>query len=64
MGGGYNDTIQKPSFLLKEREKEIYLNGEVSCLKEVPGFGGQGRRAVKKTNICLKCLQVDDDLRL
>ena len=31
-GGGamYNETISKPSFLMKgEKEKEIYLNGEV-----------------------------------
>lgn len=27
---GYTDTISKPSFLLKEKEKEVYLNGEVT----------------------------------
>lgn len=25
----YGDTISKPSFLIKEKEKEIFLNGEV-----------------------------------
>ena len=40
--GGYNDTISKPNFLMKEREKEIYLNGEVTIRKDVPGFNGQG----------------------
>lgn len=63
MGMGYNDTISKPSFLLKEKEKEVFLNGEVTHLKDVPGFGGNGRRTVKKTTVCLKCLQVDDNLR-
>lgn len=66
-GGGYNETISKPSFLLKEKEKEVFLNGEVTTLRDVPGFGigsnNNGRRQVKKTNVCLKCLQVDDNLR-
>jgi hypothetical protein len=42
-GGMYNETISKPSFLIKgEKEKEIFLNGEVSELKKVPGFNGGG----------------------
>lgn len=60
---GYNETITKPSFLLKEKEKEVFLNGEVTQLKDVPGYGGNGKRTIKKTNVCLKCLQVDDNLR-
>lgn len=37
-GGMYNETISKPSFLMKgEKEKEIFLNGEVSELKKIPG---------------------------
>jgi hypothetical protein len=59
----YNETISKPSFLLKEKEKEIFLNGEVQELKKVPGFGGQGQRAIKKTIVCLKCLEVDENLK-
>jgi hypothetical protein len=31
----YNETISKPSFLLKEKEREVYLNGEVKELKKV-----------------------------
>jgi hypothetical protein len=64
-GGNYNETISKPSFLLKENEKEVYLNGEIVIIsnKEVPNFGGNGTRKIKKTMVCLKCLQVDDNLR-
>jgi hypothetical protein len=49
--------------LLKEKEKEVFLNGEVAVLKDVPGIGGTGLRSVKKTTVCLKCLEVDDNLR-
>jgi len=28
-GGGYGETISKPTFILKEKEKEIFLNGEL-----------------------------------
>ena len=59
----YNETISKPSFLLKEKEKEIFLNGEVQEVKRVNGYGGQGQRAIKKTMVCLKCLQVEEGLR-
>jgi hypothetical protein len=69
-GSGYNETISKPTFLLKEKEKDVYLNGEVTALKEVPGYNDSSlgnvkpmRRTIKKTNVCLKCLQVDDNLR-
>lgn len=73
-GGGnmYNETISKPSFLMKgEKEKEVFLNGEVSELRKVPGFvkmtangplHGQ-QRGVRRTIVCLKCLQVDDNLK-
>ena len=60
---GYNETISKPTFLLKEKEKEVFLNGEVTMLKDVPGLGGNGTRSVKKTMVSLKCLEVDDNLR-
>ena len=37
----YQETISKPSFLMKgEKEKEVFLNGEVSELKKVPGHIG------------------------
>jgi len=48
---------------MKEKEKEVFLNGEVTTVKDVPSVGGKGSRAVKKTNFCLKCLHVDDNLR-
>ena len=63
----YSETISKPSFLLKEKEKEIFLNGEVQEVKKVPAFiGGNNpnvQRSVRKAIVCLKCLQVDDNLR-
>lgn len=38
-GPMYNETISKPTFLTKgEKEKEVFLNGEVQELKKVPGF--------------------------
>ena len=60
----YNETISKPSFLLKERDREIYLNGEV---KEVPktqlgALAGHVSKAIKRCMICMKALQVDDQL--
>ena len=51
----YNDTISKPSFLLKENEKEVFLNGEVKELKKVQ-IGGQNVKTIKKTLVCLKAL--------
>jgi hypothetical protein len=30
----YGETISKPSFLLKEKEKEIFLNGELQFTKK------------------------------
>ena len=37
--GMYNETISKPTFLLKgEKEKEVFLNGEVQEMKKVPGY--------------------------
>ncbi len=40
----YNETISKPSFLGKqsEKEKEVFLNGEVQEIKKVNGFIGVG----------------------
>jgi hypothetical protein len=31
----YNETISKPSFMKGEKEKEIFLNGEVQEIKKV-----------------------------
>lgn len=50
----YNDTISKPTFLLKEKEREVYLNGEVKELKKV--VVGQNTKTIKKTVVCLKAL--------
>lgn len=61
-GAMYNETISMPSFLMNgEKEKEVFLNGEVAELKKVPGFTGPGgthgqQRGVRKTTVCLKCL--------
>jgi hypothetical protein len=57
----YGDTISKPSFLIKEKEKEIFLNGEVQLIKKTHGYGEQGR-TIKKTIICLKCINVETTL--
>ena len=35
----YGETISKPSFILKEKEKEIFLNGELQMLKKNIGYG-------------------------
>ena len=55
---GYGETIAKPTFIIKEKEREVFLNGEVQNLKKNVGFGEQGR-CLKKTVLCLKCLSVD-----
>ena len=57
----YGDTISKPSFILKEKEKEIFLNGEVQFFKKTMGYGEQGR-TFKKTVLCLKGLAVETSL--
>jgi len=57
----YGETISKPSFIIKEKEKEIYLNGELQLTKKTHGFGEQGR-IMKKTIICLKALSVEGGL--
>lgn len=57
----YGETISKPSFLIKEKEKEIFLNGEVQLIKKNYGYGEQGR-TIKKTIICLKCINVENTL--
>ena len=59
----YGETIHKPSFLIKEKEKEIFLNGEVQLIKKTHGYGEQGR-TIKKTIICLKCINVENNLNL
>ena len=59
----YGETIHKPTFLIKEKEKEIFLNGEVQLIKKTHGFGEQGR-TIKKTIICLKCINVESNLNL
>ncbi len=57
----YAETISKPTFLIKEKEKEIFLNGEVQLIKKTHGYGEQGR-TIKKTIICLKCINVENTL--
>lgn len=61
-GAGYGETIAKPTYIMKEKEREIYLNGEVQSMKKNVGFGEQGR-SLKKTILCLKCLSVDTNLK-
>jgi len=65
MGGpgdsGYGATISKPSFVIKDKEKEIFLNGELQVQKKTMGFGEQGR-LMKKTALCLKGLSVETEL--
>ena len=51
----YGETISKPSFMLKDREKEIFLNVEVQLTRKTQGYGEQGR-SIKKAIICLKAL--------
>ena len=29
MASGYGETIAKPTYIVKEKEREIFLNGEV-----------------------------------
>ena len=56
--GGYGETISKPTFILKEKEKEIFLNGELQLQKKTHGYGEMGRM-MKKTCLCLKGLSVE-----
>ena len=58
---GYGATISKPSFVIKDKEKEVFLNGELQVQKKTMGFGEQGR-LMKKTALCLKGLAVETDL--
>lgn len=60
-GPDYGATISKPSFVIKDKEKEVFLNGEVQVTKKTMGFGEQGR-FMKKTALCLKGLSVEIDL--
>ena len=61
MAAGYGETISKPSFIIKEKEKEIFLNGELQHTKKTLGYGEQGR-TMKKTLLCLKGLKVESML--
>jgi hypothetical protein len=45
---------------LKEKEREVFLNGEVKEIHRAGGYGGQIFKSIKKTMVCLKALQVDD----
>mmetsp|Transcript_35216 Transcript_35216/g.46385 ORF Transcript_35216/g.46385 Transcript_35216/m.46385 type:complete len:144 (+) Transcript_35216:330-761(+) len=58
---GYGATISKPSFVIKDKEKEVFLNGELQVQKKTMGYGEQGR-LMKKTALCLKGLAVEADL--
>ena len=60
-GTDYGNTISKPSFVIKDKEKEIFLNGELQVQKKTMGFGEQGR-FMKKTALCLKGLSVETNL--
>ena len=60
-GNDYGATISKPSFVIKDKEKEIFLNGELQLTKKTMGYGEQGRM-MKKTALCLKGLSVETDL--
>ena len=57
-GNTYGETISKPTFILKEKEKEIFLNGELQLQKKTHGYGEMGRM-MKKTCLCLKGLAVE-----
>ena len=61
MMNNYGETISKPSFIIKEKEKEIFLNGELQMMKKTIGYGEQGRM-MKKTVLCLKGLKVEGQL--
>jgi hypothetical protein len=61
MISGYGETISKPTFIIKEKEKEIFLNGELQHTKKTMGYGEQGR-TMKKTLLCLKGLKVETSL--
>ena len=39
MISGYGETISKPTFIIKEKEKEIFLNGELQHTKKTMGYG-------------------------
>jgi hypothetical protein len=58
----YSNTISKPNFVLKEKEREVFLNGEVKEQDKVGGYSGKNMKVIKKTMVCLKCLYVDDQL--
>ena len=56
----YSETISKPSFLVKEKEREIYLNGEVKEIKKIAL--GKIEKTIKKTMVCFKALEVEENL--
>ena len=60
MGGEkeWEVEMQKPSFLVKERERDVFLNGEMKYVSKVT-IGRKEPIQVKKAVVCLKVLQVD-----
>ena len=57
----YVRTISKPSFVIMDKEKEVFLNGELLVHKKTMGHAEQGR-IMKRTAICLKGLSVETEL--
>ena len=47
--------------MIKDKEKEVFLNGELQVQKKTMGYGEQGR-IMKKTALCLKGLSVETEL--
>lgn len=64
-GGNYQDTISKPSFITQEKnkEKEVFLNGEVNNIQRKQLQQTEGpEKTIKKTQMCLKGLKVEKSL--
>ena len=60
VGLGYGDTISRPTFIAQEanKEKEIFLNGEVNQLPSKLRHD----QMIRKTQLCLKGIMVDSQL--
>ena len=56
--GSYNEGISKPSFMIQENNKDIYLNGEIKEVRKVAAMNGGNPKTIKKAQICLKALEV------
>lgn len=56
----YQDTISKPSFIAQEKnkDKEIFLNGEVNLLPAKH----RNEQLIRRTTLCLKGIMVDNQL--